>query len=656
MGLISKGADMNIPMSTHSTQQFNATRTFGFALLLSVCGTVMNGFAQTPVMRLNLNEDAGAITFTDSSGNGNNGSCSGATCPQSEVSGAIATAALTNGASTYISVPGNGSLKPATTVAVAAYVKTATAPPNGGEVVSMGDSYHLRVLSSGNVRFSYYIGSNTWMYLDTTGVNVLDNVFHHLVGQKTATGIEIYVGGVLRASVSAGGTISYTLGPNMNIGRHANGDPTRYFNGTIDEVNVYAQALTASEITALAAGGLRTDKDTVIGVNTTLAPVKGVPITDPNFPGVQILRVTDPTDSTTADGCKNEYSYFPSMNSNSTRILVICDGTNYIQDFDPTTLTLVGPKYLAVTGSSPSSIVWSPVNPDILVYFSGPKLFWKNVATGASGVERDFTAELGAGNQIWGVTRSEDNDWYAFIKATGDPTVDANKLGYIVWRRSTNAIWANINFQPLHAVKIDRTGRYLDIIKGGSTPVGQVGVWIMDIVTGSVTSITNDTTQKMPGHYDPGSANLAATGDCCNVLTSRTLNTAQNIQNPTTIIGWQSEWFNCRGVGARGAHLSMLADNQSWALVSTYDDTGVYPCSPGTPTWLREQNEIFQVATDGSQRVRRITHHHSYYSNYSYWDLPKANISKDGRFVVWTSRWQGATKRDVFMAIISTAP
>ena len=59
------------------------------------------------------------------------------------------------------------------------------------------------------------------------------------------------------------------------------------------------------------------------------------------------------------------------------------------------------------------------------------------------------------------------------------------------------------------------------------------------------------------------------------------------------------------------------------------------------------RNEIFQVSTDGSQRVRRLAHHHSVYRDY--WDTPRANISRDGRFVAFTSNWGSTTRRDVFL-------
>ncbi|HUV38108.1 MAG TPA: hypothetical protein VMY39_00765, partial [Planctomycetota bacterium] len=81
-------------------------------------------------------------------------------------------------------------------------------------------------------------------------------------------------------------------------------------------------------------------------------------------------------------------------------------------------------------------------------------------------------------------------------------------------------------------------------------------------------------------------------------------------------------------------------DDEGWVLVSAYignklKSNGLF------------RDEIMQAATDGSGRVRRLCHHHS--TNRHYWDTPRANISRDGRFVTFTSNWGGANRRDVFI-------
>jgi hypothetical protein len=93
----------------------------------------------------------------------------------------------------------------------------------------------------------------------------------------------------------------------------------------------------------------------------------------------------------------------------------------------------------------------------------------------------------------------------------------------------------------------------------------------------------------------------------------------------------------------------MLADNEGWALSSRYSINAGPVLSPF-------DNEIVQIATDGSNRVRRIAHHRSLVSVYQ--DEPRASISRDARFVAFTSNWgQIGGRRDVYLVVnIPPAP
>jgi len=81
----------------------------------------------------------------------------------------------------------------------------------------------------------------------------------------------------------------------------------------------------------------------------------------------------------------------------------------------------------------------------------------------------------------------------------------------------------------------------------------------------------------------------------------------------------------------------MLAEDERGAVVSFYGDggDGVF------------HREIVQLATDGSERVRRLAHHRSVFSEY--YDSPRANASRDRCFVAFTSNWGGSGRRDVFV-------
>jgi peptidoglycan hydrolase-like protein with peptidoglycan-binding domain len=114
----------------------------------------------------------------------------------------------------------------------------------------MGDSYALRLNTTGNLSFFYYNGS-TWLNTATTNLNLKDNLWHHVLGQKNNSNLEIYVDGALKSSSPQSGNIAYTLGQGFNVGRHGDGDLIYDFIGVMDEVRIYNRSLSSSEITAL---------------------------------------------------------------------------------------------------------------------------------------------------------------------------------------------------------------------------------------------------------------------------------------------------------------------------------------------------------------------------------------------------------------------
>jgi hypothetical protein len=205
---------------------------------------------------LHLDESAGAATFVDSSGNGNDGSCSGAGCPTAGVPGAIHTAALfgQSGADHVIDVAGNRLLNPTGTAALGAFVK-----PTGldcmADVISVGDSLVLRVLPDGSVVTFFYFSSTAYTQAKSQGINVIDARFHHLFGQKTASTIELYVDGVLSATATAAASIVYPFGSDVWIGHHHGLRSPYDFRGVIDEVRLYDRSLAATEILELAEAG-----------------------------------------------------------------------------------------------------------------------------------------------------------------------------------------------------------------------------------------------------------------------------------------------------------------------------------------------------------------------------------------------------------------
>jgi endonuclease/exonuclease/phosphatase family metal-dependent hydrolase len=196
-----------------------------------------------------LDEMTGTIAG-DTSGNGNDGTLTnGPIWTAGKINGALLFDGIDDNVTVAVPAP---SLRPAGTYAISAWVRYTATDTSGGDVATMGDSYALRVQPTGDVKTYFYNGT-TWNAVISTGVNTKDGAWHHLVGQYTGSSVQVYVDGVLKNQAAFTGSIVYTLGSSFFLGQHGNGGVHHNFNGTIDQVRVYGRALTAAEISALAA-------------------------------------------------------------------------------------------------------------------------------------------------------------------------------------------------------------------------------------------------------------------------------------------------------------------------------------------------------------------------------------------------------------------
>ncbi|MEX0642617.1 MAG: LamG domain-containing protein [Pirellulales bacterium] len=153
-------------------------------------------------------------------------------------------------------------LKPTDTIALSAWVKNEEANSQG-EILSLGDHYGLRIQADGTVRFlvDYRPDGNGWLD-PTTSVSIAtekvinDGLWHHIVGQKTDTSVEIYIDGVRAASAGASFPtivpIDYNqLGQSLFFGAHGNGSTGFDFQGRVDEVRIFHGSLTQDMVTSL---------------------------------------------------------------------------------------------------------------------------------------------------------------------------------------------------------------------------------------------------------------------------------------------------------------------------------------------------------------------------------------------------------------------
>jgi hypothetical protein len=188
-------------------------------------------------------------------------------------------------------------------------------------------------------------------------------------------------------------------------------------------------------------------------------------------------------------------------------------------------------------------------------------------------------------------------------------------------------------------VQVDKTGNYL-VIKTGNSGPSVIETEILNLQTGHMDYLTDNAPDFSPGHSDNGTGNVIGYDNWNNVYTKRSLAAPHTF---FTVFDFGNDW-------TLGNHVSMLSDNESWMLMSTFT-------SGTTPSSGVFVDEIFQFTTDGSKSVRRLAHTHSNYlnqnSNNQYWSEPRANISRDGKYAVFTSNWESTVRMDVFVLSIS---
>jgi hypothetical protein len=185
-----------------------------------------------------FNEGSGTVAI-DSSGNGNNGTIYGA----SYVPGKYGYALSFNGLNNYVEVPNSVSLNPSV-ITLTAWINWNGTSSGFQWIVAkaIGPQYGLQI-DPGSVYLRFFVNGGAGSV--TSSVAVSPNQWVFCCGVFDGSTLTVYVNGVASGTVSYSGSISSGSG-NVEIGGN-----TAWFNGTIDEVQIYNRALSAAEIQAL---------------------------------------------------------------------------------------------------------------------------------------------------------------------------------------------------------------------------------------------------------------------------------------------------------------------------------------------------------------------------------------------------------------------
>jgi len=177
--------------------------------------------------------------LTDVSGNGNNGTISGATWT---ASGKYGNALSFNGTNALVTINNAASLQLTSGMTLEAWVYPTTISNKWRDVIYKGNYNYYLEGSSNNSRRPALGGTfGTPVY----GTALTANTWTHLTGSYDGPTMRLYVNGVQVASRAQTGAIATSTNP-LQIG----GDSIygQYFVGRIDEVRVYNRALSAAEI------------------------------------------------------------------------------------------------------------------------------------------------------------------------------------------------------------------------------------------------------------------------------------------------------------------------------------------------------------------------------------------------------------------------
>jgi hypothetical protein len=192
-----------------------------------------------------LDETSGT-TAADATGSGNTGTVTG--------SATWVSAVHNNGFSFNgtTKIQASGLIGSPSNVTVAAWANLTAADTNGAEVISLGDRFVLRLDDASSTRATFWNGSS-WVTVSISQT-FAGTGWHHFAAtfDDAANTLRLYVDGVQAASVTTSSSISYFGGgSNTVIGRHGNAATNRDFTGTMDDVRVYSDALTATQVAEL---------------------------------------------------------------------------------------------------------------------------------------------------------------------------------------------------------------------------------------------------------------------------------------------------------------------------------------------------------------------------------------------------------------------
>jgi len=197
-------------------------------------------YASAPILQLHLDEPAGATAFQDSSGNRNDGACTGTSCPHTGLKGRVGLSPRFDGVNDGIRVFDDWLLD-LSSFSVGAWVMPGEILNRQQELIGKSQNYGL-LLAAGGLTPTLKTGNQT-VHSD---VELSLDTWSHVIGtyDDETKELEIYVNGYLQGRETLGG--SFTP-PHNSTALRLGGIEAR-FAGQLDEVTLYSRALSPFEV------------------------------------------------------------------------------------------------------------------------------------------------------------------------------------------------------------------------------------------------------------------------------------------------------------------------------------------------------------------------------------------------------------------------
>lgn len=466
-----------------------------------------------------------------------------------------------------------------------------------------------------------------------------------------------------------------------NTGLSANENYIYKICSTDGSTELCASPLNATTAYAGTVNNYKTDHTTTAEPALKKLPLKGGKWFDEAY-GTEIMRVTDDTDWPIY-GLGTQYSIWPTFNSNNTYLLARQgdNGGVYLIGWDATNFrrtTQTGTLLPAVTPTGKGIVwedaFWSTVNPNLLYVHDAEQLatqeIWEyNVSTlsftNGSTPLHTFSLLSGQSASLYLQQLSDDSD--IFMYNFRQSATQAAAVEYVVWKRSTNTVLrqqnlaalgleATVDSNPMagfNEVRLDKSGQYAWIILTVRQSNGQSGQRVQNIATGAITTFDRPSDHNLSmSHGHQGNGFAVGEDASTPSFQMRRFNNFSKYVNPFIFTDASGATFY-----PGGSHGTMSSTNDDWITNSSYTDTVNGSPSPAF------NNEIWQMANDGSGRIRRLVQHRSIYNPVTgdfytngYWGVPKQTISRDGKYIAFTSNWGNSGRTDLFVAKITPAP